>query len=71
MLAGDDLGMDRGWVTVVLAALYRHKAGEEARLLLRLSLELSGVHLDTWKGSKCFPCPFLCRSVEDEHEVSV
>lgn len=41
------------------AELHRDKAREEAELLLRLSLELSGVHLGIWEGLKCFPgfCP--------------
>lgn len=41
------------------AELHRDKVREEAQLLLRLSLELSGVHLGIWEGLKCFPgfCP--------------
>ena len=35
--------------------LYRDKVREEAQLLLRLSLELSGVHLAIWKRLKRFP----------------
>lgn len=39
--------------------LHRDEVREEARLLLRRSLELSWVHLGTWEGLKCFPgfCP--------------
>ena len=71
MLTGDDLGMGSGCVTPASAASHRDKVREEAQLVLRLSLELSGVHLGIRKRLRCFPGFSSVRKVQDEHEVSV
>lgn len=62
------------WGTPAPAELHRDKVREEAQLLLRLSLELSGVPHGDVGRTEMLPWLLSCEdstSVTDEHRVSV